>query len=362
MAILLSGDKIYRALQEHLDNLPDGFSPAKDGKDIQLLKKLFSLEEAELAINLSLTKEDAETIASKINLPKKMVEQRLESMAKKGLIFSTEIEGRMFYQAAPWVIGIYEFQVNRLDDEFLENMYDYYKQRIDVPRSETIPQLRTIPINQSIDSKLDVLPYEKVDEIINAHTKFGVAPCICRTKEKMLGRGCDAPIETCLLFGDFADFYARTGRGRLIEKAEVKKLLEEANKANLVLNPTNSRFVSAICCCCGDCCGILRGLQSEPKPAEAVASSFIVQYDPETCLGCGICVNRCQMQAITIDEPRVNVNSDRCIGCGLCVSTCPVNALSLVRKPESLLKEIPQTFYDTWVKISQDQSKQKSEL
>jgi electron transport complex protein RnfB len=221
--------------------------------------------------------------------------------------------------------------------------------------------MRTIPIDQSIDTRLDVLPYEKVDEIIDAHTKFGVAPCICRTKEKKQGRGCDAPIETCILFGDFADFYARTGRGRLIEKADVKRILEEANKANLVLNPTNSRFVAAICCCCGDCCGILRGLQSEPKPSEAVASSFIVQYDPDSCIGCGTCVGRCQMQAITLDEPLVNVNTDRCIGCGLCVSTCPVNALSLVRKPDKMIKEMPETFYDTWIKIAVDQSEPKIE-
>jgi NAD-dependent dihydropyrimidine dehydrogenase PreA subunit len=217
--------------------------------------------------------------------------------------------------------------------------------------------MRTIPINQSIDSKLKVLPYEKVEELVNAHTKFTVSTCICRSKEKKQGRGCDAPMESCIGFGDFADFYIRTGRGRAIDKSEVKKLLEEANKANLVLNPTNSKFVSAICCCCGDCCGILRGLQYHQKPSEAVASSFIIEHDSETCIGCGVCIDRCQMQAITSDDPIVNVNTDRCIGCGLCVSTCPVNALSLKRKPEDTLKEIPETFFDTWYKISINQAK-----
>jgi electron transport complex protein RnfB len=353
-------DEIYQTLREHLDSLPGGFAPAKDSTDIQLLKKLFTPEEAMLAVNMSLTREDADTIALRVKLPKNVVKDRLESMAEKGLIFSVEEEGRILYQNAPWVIGIYEFQVNRLDDTFLSSMYDYYAKQVSVSRPETIPQMRTIPVNQAIDTRLYVLPYEKVNEIIDAHTKYGVAPCICRTKERMLGRGCDTPIETCLLFGDFADFYSRTGRGRLIDKAEVKRLLEAANKANLVLNPTNSRHVSAICCCCGDCCGILRGLQSEPKPSDAVASSFIVQYDPDACIGCGICVERCQMQAITTSELNVNVNTDRCIGCGLCVSTCPVNALSLVRKPEKTIKEMPETFQETWVKISIDQSKFKS--
>jgi Fe-S-cluster-containing hydrogenase component 2 len=63
------------------------------------------------------------------------------------------------------------------------------------------------------------------------------------------------------------------------------------------------------------------------------------------------------MQVITREEPHVNVNTDRCIGCGLCVSTGSGNAVTLVRKPEKDLKEIPDTFSDTWVKISIDQSK-----
>jgi Fe-S-cluster-containing hydrogenase component 2 len=63
------------------------------------------------------------------------------------------------------------------------------------------------------------------------------------------------------------------------------------------------------------------------------------------------------MQAITLDESHVDVNTDRCIGCGLCVSTCPADALKLVRKPEKHTAEPPDTFNDTWVKIAKDQSK-----
>ena len=352
----MTESKIYQKLREHLDGLPGGFRPAENDADIHLLRNLFTPEEAELATYLTLTREDAGVIADRVDLPASGVERRLNVMADKGLILSFDTDGKMMYQAAPWVIGIYEFQVNRLSDDFLLSMDNYYGQRIPVERPRTIPQMRTIPINQSIDSTLDVLPYEKVEELIENHTKFAVAPCICRSRAKKLGRGCDAPMETCLMFGDFADYYIRTGKGRAIDKAEIKRVLEEANKANLVLNPTNSKFVSAICCCCGDCCGILQGLQSAPRPAEAVASSFIVEHDSDACIGCGVCIDRCQMQAITLEGPVADVNTDRCIGCGLCVSTCPTNALSLVRKPEKDLKDMPDTFFDTWYKIAKDQS------
>jgi Fe-S-cluster-containing hydrogenase component 2 len=63
------------------------------------------------------------------------------------------------------------------------------------------------------------------------------------------------------------------------------------------------------------------------------------------------------MQAITEENDKVSLNADRCIGCGLCVSTCPTGALSLVRKPESALKDVPATLYDTWYKIAEEMTK-----
>jgi NAD-dependent dihydropyrimidine dehydrogenase PreA subunit len=353
------GEEVYRKLAEHLDKLPGGFRPSETGAHIRLLKGLFTPQEAKYATYLTLERENAQAIANKINLPIERTEKILEEMSQKGLIISVQSDdGKIQYQAAPWVIGIYEFQVNRLDKQFLKNFDDYYSSRVKRTRPETIPQLRTIPINQSIDKKLEVLPYEQVEQLVKAQDQFAVAQCICRQHAKMNGRGCDALEESCLIFGDFADYYVRTGLGRSIEQSEVWEILEKANKDNLVLNPTNSRYVSAICCCCGDCCGILGGLKYYPKPAEAVASSFIAEYDGDACLNCGICLDRCQMQAITADVDRVSLNADRCIGCGLCVSTCPSNALTLSRKPENKVSVPPATMMDTWHTIVKEQAKQ----
>ncbi len=47
------------------------------------------------------------------------------------------------------------------------------------------------------------------------------------------------------------------------------------------------------------------------------------------------CVERCQMDAILLDDDELaQVNLDRCIGCGLCVTTCPTEAICLEKKPE----------------------------
>ena len=74
--------------------------------------------------------------------------------------------------------------------------------------------MRTIPIGKSLDPSLAVLPYEQIGELVRAHTRFAVAPCICRRHAKLAGGGCSAPEESCLIFGEWADFYAQSGRGR----------------------------------------------------------------------------------------------------------------------------------------------------
>ena len=348
----MTQETVYHELRAHLDRLPGGFRATTNDADIRLLEYLFTPEEAELATKLTMKRETTNQIADRLNQPQEKLEKQLNTMAEKGLIISIETEGQIHYQAAPWMIGIWEFQVNRYTDKLLQLFNEYYQSR--VPAKETSskpePQLRTIPVNQSIDTTQTILPYEQVMKLVDDHTNFAVAQCVCRTHAKKEGRGCDAPMETCLMFDDFADFYVRTGRARSIKKEEVKQILEKADKANLVLNPTNSKHISAICCCCGDCCLFMRSIKSYPKPAEAVASSFIVDYDSEVCIGCNVCVGRCQMDAITATEPIVSVNKDRCIGCGLCVSTCPTNALTLKRKPDKDIPQISETFLDHWYK------------
>jgi NAD-dependent dihydropyrimidine dehydrogenase PreA subunit len=350
-------EKSYQKLAEHLDQLPGGFAPSNTGAELRLLHRLFTPEEAELATHLTLAREEALVIAERANLPHAEVEQRLNEMSNKGLIFSIQPEdGPVLYQAVPFVVGIYEFQINNLSEGLLQDLTDYWSTMKQRPRPQTIPQMRTIPVGESIEPHLAALPYEQVDELVKAHDRFAVAPCICRRKTRMTGGGCDAPEESCLVFGEWADYYVRDGRGRPIDRSEVMDILNRADAANLVLQPTNSRDISAICCCCGCCCGILRGLQYHPRPAEAVASSFIAQLESEICQGCWVCVERCQMQALAEEGDRVTLNTDRCIGCGLCVSTCPNGALTLVRKPNNERMQIPETIDATWRIIAQAQA------
>ncbi|MFH0778175.1 MAG: 4Fe-4S binding protein [Candidatus Eisenbacteria bacterium] len=353
----MKGD-IYRTLARHLDSLPGGFPPSKTGADLRLLKMLFTPEEAELAVHLTPKTEDAGAIAGRANVPSVAARTRLDEMAQKGLVFSVQREdGTALYQAVPFVVGIYEFQVNNLTGELVRALGEYWSTEEERPPVQTIPQMRTIPVGKSIEFHVEALPYERVGEIVKSRKRFAVAPCICRRHAGLTRGSCAAPEEACLMFDEWADYYVRGERGRYIEQSEVMDILARADAANLVLQPSNSREVCFICCCCGCCCGVLRGLQRHSRPAEVVVSQFTAALEPEDCDGCLVCLERCQMQALTSADGRVALDADRCIGCGLCVTTCAGGALRLVRRPGSERASIPETMQETWRAISEAEAK-----
>ena len=108
------------------------------------------------------------------------------------------------------------------------------------------------------------MAYEQAEELIRGQKKLLVAPCICRREHKMTGEGCDKPEETCLVFGLGADYYQRNGLGRLIDMDEALDILAKAEKAGLVLQPSNAKKIVNICCCCGCCCQVLKTLKMYP--------------------------------------------------------------------------------------------------
>ena len=50
------------------------------------------------------------------------------------------------------------------------------------------------------------------------------------------------------------------------------------------------------------------------------------EINKEKCLKCGACVNMCPVQAISIVNGVVVIDSKKCISCGTCASICPVQA------------------------------------
>jgi electron transport complex protein RnfB len=345
-----NSERLYKKLARHLDNLPAGFPETGNGLELHLLRRLFTPVEAELAAHVTLIPEEADVIALRAGLPPDQTAVQLKEMALKGLIFSIERPNKSpLYMANQFVIGIWEYHVQDLDLELIKDMNSYLPPLF--KEAWRIPQLRTIPVNRSLTPKLEVFTYENAEELIKRQKKIVVAPCICRRERTMAGEGCSKPLESCLVFGLAADYYERNGLGRVISVPQAMEILHQADEMGLVLQPGNYQKAGNICCCCGCCCGVLRTLKQLPRPVDHISSPFYAVSDPTTCTACGTCVDRCQMDAVAIENGIATINLDRCIGCGLCVTTCSTESMTLIRKPADRQPVVYETSRQTYLQL-----------
>ncbi|MCX7911551.1 MAG: 4Fe-4S binding protein [Dehalococcoidales bacterium] len=339
-------DKIYRDLQQALDRLPGGFRATTSGIELRILKRLFTPEEAEIALELSMKPETLERIHRRIRRKKAIspgeLRDRLEQMVRKGIILAHE-EGfpeRRYSAAAFSTGGIMNFQVNRLSPELMQDFRRYQEEvrAGQQPPAKRLPPLRTVPVMQSIPhaERQRISHYDDVRKIIeNTPGKIAVTSCICRQGRELFGEKCTKTdlMEACLMIGaDHARRHVEMGIGRYITKEEALGILERARKAGLVIQPESSQRPEAICLCCGDCCVFLKAAKSLPRPADMFLSNFYVQLDENLCNGCGLCVEHCQLEARFMENGVARIKPERCCGCGNCVVVCPTGANRLLKK------------------------------
>jgi ferredoxin len=335
-------DSIFRQLQEHLDRQAVGFPATESGAELRFLQKLFTPDEARLALCLSYRPAPTTNIvrAAASEFSKQQVEQLLSSMQAKGAIGWKEKEGTSYWWALPMVIGIVEkSQAGTIDPE-IQTLADAYTQSGDFGKAflAALPsQMRTIPLDISITYEHHTASYDQIRAIVKAaNGPFLVLPCICRAKTAWQGSPCKKTTrqETCLCFGDAAAMYLRRKLGREITRDDVISILQQNEDDGLVLQPSNAGNPAFVCSCCGCCCGFLGMQKLLPRPVDFWTTNFFAVVDATVCKGFGKCVKRCQVNAVSlaVPEKKAEVNLNRCIGCGLCVTTCESRAIQLKKK------------------------------
>lgn len=346
---------VYQKLAQVLDTLPNGYPATDSGVELRLLEKIFTPEEAELFCDLRLTYETPEQVAERTGRSIEGLSEKLNAMWKRGQIFGIDFGEVQVYRMLPWVFGIYEFQLNRMDREFAE-LCEEYNPVFGKQFFENKPQLmQVVPVEKEIEAHQTALPYERVSAIIEKGQSFGLNPCICKKEKQLLDKGCDKPLEVCLAIAPVPGVF---DNHPLIKKAitkeeayEVLRISEEAGLVHMISNVEDEHYY--ICNCCGCCCGVLRSM-NEFGVTEAVNASYYAEIDEALCVACGVCADeRCQVQAIAESGDAYAVIQSKCIGCGLCVSTCPSEAIQMVRKPQAEIKS-PAKNEKEWFKLRGD--------
>ena len=336
----------YKRLALRLDELPNGYPATEDGVELRILEKLFTPEEAELASNLRLTLETPKEIATRLGLDHKEIKPKLKSMAKRGLISIGKAETGLGYGVLPFVVGIYEFQLARIDAEFAQLFEEYYQQAFIQMLSVEPKFHRVIPINESVRNDMEIHPFESAVDFVTNAEAWGVLDCICRIQKKLIGEPCAHPIDICMTFSQRPGAYDHDPIIKALTQDEALATLQRAANAGLVHTVSNSQDGNTyICNCCTCSCGILRGVADMGISNVVARSAFVNTVDPDLCAGCETCIDYCQFDALSLqpEDAYIQINETRCVGCGVCVPSCPDQALKLVRRPEEEILPIPAT-------------------
>ncbi len=335
-------EDVYRKLAREIDKMPVPFTETASGVELNILKHLFTPEEAEVALNLNIMPETLDRIHKRtkkngIDLTEKALEEVLDNLVTKGAIMGgrTRKKGKV-YSLAQLAVGMFEYQINRLTPGFVEDFEQYVKEQFhkDMTGAKTL-QMRTIPISRSVTPDLHVEPYNDIKAYVRElKTDISVANCVCRQSTEVTGSTCRHSdiMETCMQFGTAARFVIGNGSGRRVSNEEALAILDRAEEAGFVLQPQNAQAPTFLCCCCKDCCHALKIMKMHPRPAELLISSYYTTVDTSLCTGCALCVDRCAMEAISMVDDVAALNLGRCIGCGVCTATCPAEALRLHKK------------------------------
>jgi len=86
------------------------------------------------------------------------------------------------------------------------------------------------------------------------------------------------------------------------------------------------------CTLCGDCAQACPAIGTYKKESAQMGK---LQLAKTACLAwnnvfCMSCIGKCTVRALQLDERRKLILDDRlCMGCGMCINACPANALTI---------------------------------
>lgn len=353
----------YKALLRRHEQGPAGLPP--HAAIYEAMEMLCTPEEARVAASMPWKPVSARSMARRLKLPEATTRDLLERLADKGLVFDLvdEARGRTSYALAPPVVGFVEFTMMRRRDDIDQArmahlLHDYmfgdperaFAHAVFAPGDAQIG--RALVHESALDGDLsEVLDWEKATAVIETAGSGALSLCYCRHKAEHTGESCEHPVEICTSLRPAADYVIRRKHGRPADKAELLDVLAQAKERGLVQICDNvQKRPTYICHCCACHCCQLRAITDVGLTHAVRTSSRIAHIDEATCTGCGRCVRRCPVGALSLARipPRgaqkgrmvARVDDSVCLGCGVCHAACRDRALTLPARGARVLTPV----------------------
>ncbi len=305
-----------------------------DSKIIPEIFKMLANENEAKVLLAAAPPATVEEISEKTGIPGDEIEKMIDPLFKKGLIFMSKKAGPTRYYRVRQLLQFHDATIlaPEMPPEFFELWRKYHRtefkehhKRIEsvLPKSA----VRVIPVNIALKPDARIVAFDDVKQIVEEANNLAVTKCTCR----VVDGSCGKPVEVCIQVNRAADYALQRGTGRKLTKEETIDLLKMCEEEGLVHTTGNSRTIGhVICNCCSDCCINWPGPRTSPVNFTA-PSRFVAVVDPDLCISCETCLDRCYFDAITMDGENGTalVNEENCMGCGLCAVTCPSEAMNL---------------------------------
>ena len=347
----MSDETIYGGFIDWLNRT--WFSLPETEELTSLVKARYTPDEAALLTGMPFTSTNLEELARMKQMDPAELGERLDALSRKGVVYRRVKHDEVRYRLndAFFVFLRSAFWPGRADEESiaiapLANRY-YYNGFFDQWADVHHQGLRAVPIEGTIEDTRHVMPYEDVVKVVESQDYFSVSHCPCRHRKNIDPNSpdCKYPTEVCLHFGTLGRYTVENGMGREITREEMLETLCNCAEAGLVHGVSNWQDrVDTICNCCKCCCLWFEAFHVLKHSMSVDPSNYQLRVNPETCKGCGLCVKRCPMEALCLEEsPEANNKTGKvvvldlhlCIGCGVCAYKCPTNSLVLERREQT---------------------------
>jgi len=398
----LTSRDAYKNLEDRLNWFTQG-APSSETLT-KILQVLFTEKEAKWVAKLPIRPFSLKKAAQLWGTTEAKAEKLLDRLCEKGLLVDSYDRGVRKFVLPPPMIGFFEFSLMRtrgdIDQKYLSELfYQYINVEEDFIKDLFLgmdTKLGRVFVNESVlmtEKTNHILDYERATHIIEEADFIGVGTCFCRHKNYHLGIPCklNAPMETCLTFGNVARSLAEHGGyTRPIDKSEAKEILEMCYGYNLVQMGENVREHPAFMCnCCGCCCEALEAVKKFNPMQPIATTNYLPKINADACVSCGKCEKVCPIEAISIREmppleapvpgtagqtgssraviasanyasncgketapsgspvsgqkKRPVIDESICLGCGVCARNCPKKAITLQRRPIEVITPVNST-------------------